>query len=41
MIAHEQAEHQRGSHAEALKAAAKTELPVTVGARRILRAMAR
>lgn len=41
VIAHELAEHEHGDHDAALKAAAKTELRVTDGARRILRAMAR
>jgi hypothetical protein len=41
IIAHEWAEDQTFDHGEALKAAAKTELPVEKGARRILRAMAR
>jgi len=31
----------RGSHVEALKAAAKTELPISDEARRLCRAMAR
>jgi hypothetical protein len=41
IIAHEWAEDQTLDHDEALKAAAKTELPVSAGAKRILRAMAR
>ena len=41
IIAHEWAEDQILDHDEALKAAAKTELPVSDGAKRILRAMAR
>jgi hypothetical protein len=41
IIAHEWAEDQHGTHEAALKFAAKTELPVTDGAKRILRAMAR
>ncbi len=41
IIAHEWAEDQTLDHDEALKAAAKTELPVSEGAKRILRAMAR
>lgn len=41
IIAHEWAEGQHGTHEAALKAAARTELPVTNGARQILRAMAR
>ena len=41
IIAHEWAEDQTLDHDEALKAAAKTELPVSKGAKRILRAMAR
>jgi hypothetical protein len=41
IIAHEWAEDQTLDHDEALKAAAKTELPVSKGARRILKAMAR
>jgi hypothetical protein len=41
IIAHEWAEDQTLDHGEALKAAARTELPVGSGARRILRAMAR
>jgi hypothetical protein len=40
-IAHEYAELHHGSHVEALKAAAKTELPITPGARRLCKAMAR
>ena len=41
IIAHEWAESKHPSHEAALKAAAKTELAVTDGARRILRAMSR
>jgi hypothetical protein len=41
IIAHEWAEEQTLDHDEALKAAAKTKLRVTDGAKRILRAMAR
>ena len=41
IIAHEWAEDQTLDHDEALKAAAKTQLPVSDGAKRILRAMAR
>jgi hypothetical protein len=41
IIAHEWAEDQTLDHSQALKAAAKTELPVREGARRILKAMAR
>jgi hypothetical protein len=41
IIAHEWAESKSADHQEALKAAAKTELPVTEGAKRILKAMAR
>jgi hypothetical protein len=41
IIAHEYEENRHGTHAQAVKAAATTELPVTQGARRILRAMAR
>jgi len=41
IIAHEWAEDQTLDHDEALKAAAKTELPVSDGAKWILRAMAR
>jgi hypothetical protein len=41
IIAHEWAEDQTLVHDEALKAAAKTELPVSDEARRILKAMAR
>jgi hypothetical protein len=40
VIAHEYHEGQGVSHAEAERRAAQTELPVTEGARRILRAMA-
>ena len=39
IIAHEWAEDQHGTHEQALKAAAESELPITAGARRILRAM--
>ena len=41
IIAHEVEEYRHGSHMGALKAAAKTEMPITDGARRILRAMGR
>ena len=41
IIAHEFEEDRTGSHEGALRAAPKTELPITEGARRILRAMAR
>ena len=41
IIAHEWAEDQTLNHGAALKAAAKTELPVSEGAKRILKAMAR
>jgi hypothetical protein len=41
IIAHEWAEDQTLDHDDALKAAARSKLPVTDGARRILRAMAR
>jgi hypothetical protein len=41
IIAHEWAEDKTLDHDSALKAAAKTELPVTEGAKRILKAMAR
>ena len=41
VIAHEYEESKTFSHVAALKAGAKTELPVTDGARRILKAMAR
>ena len=41
IIAHEYEEDRTGSHAGALKAGPKTELPVTEGARRILKAMSR
>jgi hypothetical protein len=41
IIAHEYEEGRHGTHAAALKAAAKSELPVTDGARRLLRSMAR
>ena len=40
-IAHELEESRYGSHVAALKAAARTKLPITDGARRICRAMAR
>jgi hypothetical protein len=40
IIAHEYEEDRHGTHAEAVKAAAKTELPISDGAKRILRAMA-
>ncbi len=40
-VVHELEENRYGTHAEALKAAAKTELPISEGARRICRAMAR
>lgn len=40
-IVHELEENRHGTHAEALAAAARTELPITDGARRICRAMAR
>jgi hypothetical protein len=40
-IAHEYEELRTGSHAEALKAAARTKLPITEGARRVCKAMAR
>jgi hypothetical protein len=39
IIAHEWAEDRHGTHEAALKAAARSELPITSGARRILRAM--
>src|SRR4051812_41484923 len=38
---HEYEEARRGTHEEALKAAPRTDLPITDGARRINRAMAR
>src|SRR5262249_44410071 len=41
VIAHEWAEDETLDHGAALKAAARTELPVSDGARRILKAMAR
>jgi len=41
IIAHEWEESKTADHIAALKAAPKTELPITDGARRILRAMAR
>jgi hypothetical protein len=41
VIAHEYEESRCGDHAKALKAAAKTELPITQGARRICKAMAK
>jgi hypothetical protein len=41
IIAHECEVLRRGSHVEALKAAAKTELPISDEARRLCRAMAR
>ncbi len=41
IIAHEWAEDQTLDHGAALKAAAKTELPVSKGARRILKTMGR
>lgn len=41
IIAHEWAEDRTQDHGSALKAAARTELPVTDGAKRILKAMAR
>jgi hypothetical protein len=40
-IAHEFAELLHGSHAEALKSAGRTELPIRPGARRLCRAMTR
>jgi len=40
-IAHEYEELRHGSHAAALKASAKTELPILLGARRLCRAMVR
>jgi hypothetical protein len=39
IIAHEWEESRHGTHEAAVKAGPKTELPVTDGARRILRAM--
>jgi hypothetical protein len=41
IIAHEWEESKTSDHALALKAAPKSKLPITDGARRILRAMAR
>ena len=41
VIAHEYEEDRTGTHEGALRAAPKTELPITEGARRILRAMGR
>jgi hypothetical protein len=41
IIAHEWEEFRHGTHEAALKAAAKTELPVSDGAKRILKAMGR
>jgi hypothetical protein len=41
IIAHEFEEHRLGTHELALKHAPKTALPITDGARRILKAMAR
>jgi hypothetical protein len=41
IIAHEYEELHHGSHAEALEAAARTELPISDEARRLCRAMAR
>lgn len=41
VIAHEYEEDRQGTHELAVKQGAKTELPVTDGARRILRAMGR
>jgi hypothetical protein len=41
IIAHEWAEGRHGTHEAALKTAAKTELPVSKGAKRILKAMER
>jgi hypothetical protein len=41
IIAHEWEEDRLGTHEKALKAAPKTELPISDGARRILRAMGR
>lgn len=41
IIAHEYEELRRGSHVEALKAAARTDLPISDEARRLCRAMAR
>lgn len=41
IIAHEWEEDRLGSHEAALKGAPKSDLPITQGARRILRAMGR
>ena len=41
ITAHEKAEHEAGSHEGALRLGAETELPVSHGAREILRAMER
>ena len=41
IIAHEYEELRHGSHAQALKVAPKTELPISDEARRLCRAMAR
>jgi hypothetical protein len=41
IIAHEYEELRLGTHAAAIKAAPKTELPITPGARRLCRAIAR
>ena len=41
VIAHEWEEHRHGTHEAALKQAPKTALPISDGARRILRAMGR
>jgi hypothetical protein len=41
IIAHEWEEYRHGTHAAALRAAPKTDLPITDGARRILRALGR
>ncbi len=41
VVAHEWEESKTVDHVAALKAAAKTDLPVSEGARRILKAMAR
>jgi hypothetical protein len=41
IIAHDYEEPHRGSHVEALKAAPRTELPISAKARRLCRAMAR
>jgi len=40
-VSHEYEELRHGSHVAALKAAAQTELPISPGARRLNRAMAR